>query len=134
MNEFYINPENLKQELSEMPMHMGDIARRVAEARNTEGVAEKTYRLTKYVVEKELREMYRPGGVLGHKPTEDSIKMEVALDPRVKRAHVELSNAESNLRLLEAELMAYTCKKEMLVSLTAYLRSELDTIKFSNVR
>lgn len=134
MTNFHIDPEHLKDELAIMPAHIADIARRVAEARNKETAAERSYKLTKYVTENNIREMYRPGGVFGNKPTEDAIKMEVSLHPAVKKALNELSDAECTLRLLEAELMAYSCKRDMLVSLAAYLRSEMETIRLTSVR
>jgi len=131
---FHLDPDELKREMAEMPGHMADICRRVAEARNTEALSERNYKLIRYVRERDIRDLYRNSPVFDKKPTEDAIKMEVALAVPVRIALEELSNAESALRLLEAELQAYNCKRDMLVSLSAYVRTELETIRFSNAR
>lgn len=131
---FAINPEDLKQEMLDIPSVLGDIYRRVAIARNEETAAERSLKLLKYKVEQQIRNMYRPGIAIDRKPTEDAIKMEVALHPLVAQAQANLTFAEESLRLLEAELMAYTCKRDMLVSLSALTRAELETIRYSNAR
>lgn len=116
-----------------MPGEIADICRRVAVARNKEAAEERNYRISKYRIENSLRAAYR-NDFLGKKPTEDAIKMEVALDPSVMAAQSAVLEAQAETRLLEAELAAYTCKRDMIVSLSAYLRSEIETTRFSNTR
>ncbi len=116
-----------------MPGVMADICRRVAEARNREASTERHYRLEKYRVEQELRNYYRSGGY-EKKPTEDAIEMEVALRASVMALGGMLVEWKAEVRLLEAELQAYTCKRDMLVSLSAYVRSEMETLRLSNAR
>lgn len=134
MTMFSLNPEELKQEMAELPGHMADVCRRVAEARNKEAAADRKYKLTRYAREREIRDLYRNSPVFDKKPTEDAIKMEVALSVPVRLAQEEQAQAEEELRLLEAELQAYNVKRDMLVSLSAYVRSEMETIRFSNAR
>lgn len=133
-NHFDIDIELLKTEMAEMPGHMADICSRVAAARNDEARLEKRFKLIRYQVEKNLRDMYKIPAMHERKPTEDAIKMEVALNSMVRSAQEEHTTSEELLRLLEAELQAYVCKRDMLVSLSAYVRTENETLRLSNSR
>lgn len=131
---FQIDTENLKQEMAEMPGRMADICQRIAEARNDEARAEQQYKIARFIAERNIRDLYKNSFGFEKKPTEDAIKMEVALNPDVLRAQTTHRMAEEDLRLLEAELQAYKTKADMLVSLSAYVRSEMETLRFSNAR
>jgi hypothetical protein len=128
-----IDSEKIKQEMATLPGDYASVVEELAKARVSRARAEQELKMLRFVVEKHERDLYK-NGIVDKKPTEDAIKMEVALHPKVKVAQEVLLEAEEKCYLLEAKKEAFNCKRDMLVSLSALQRAELDTLRFSGAR
>jgi predicted RecB family nuclease len=127
-----INAESIKHELRQFDGNYAQLMSEIAHARIMQGRAEMTYKRMRYAVEKAFRDQFRGG--LEKKPTEDSIKMEVALDSRVTSAQDALLEAEETLITLEAQRESAQVKHSTLIQLSSLARSELEALRFTNVR
>jgi hypothetical protein len=128
-----IDSEQMKDEMARLPGEYASVIEELAKARVVRARAEQDVKMIRFVVEKHERDLFK-NGIVDKKPTEDAIKMEVALHPKVKAAQEALLDAEEKCYLLEAKKEAYNCKRDMLVSLSALQRAELDTLRFSGAR
>lgn len=132
MSRFNINGEEIRREIMELPGHYGAAVEELAQARVVRANAEQRYKVLRIAVESEIRMFYKNTG--DKKPTEDAIKLEVLTDSKVAAAQEALHEADKRVTLLEATRDAYSVKRDMLVSLAALQRAELETLRLSGVR
>lgn len=127
-----VNTEQIKTELREFDGNYSQLMSELAYARIQKGRTEMTLKRMRYAVEKALRDNYKGG--FEKKPTEDSIKMEVALDQHVTTAQDAHLEAEEALITLEAHREAAQVKHSTLIQLASLARTELEALRFSNIR
>lgn len=132
MSKFNINSDELRREITELPGHYASTVEALAQAKVVRADAEQKFKILRLALENEIRTFYRNSG--DKKPTEDAIKIEVLTDKKVAAAQEALHEADKHVTLLEATRDAYSVKRDMLVSLAALQRAELETLKLSGVR
>lgn len=123
-----IHEMELDRSYRELPARMAYWGGRYADAYEAFRRAENNRELVFAQVCMELREQMRDNGL---KPTDTAVKEATLRDPRVQDAIMEEIDAEASKERMRAACEAMRTKKDMLVSLGAHVRAQMDAVPFT---